>query len=104
MATVTLTIANPTTRRDGSSLSPADIKSLRVYRTDGSAAQKLIATVPGSPTTYEDSNVSPGPYGYNVSVVDELGQEGDQSPTFPVIVPVPEAAPSAPTITSAVLS
>lgn len=104
---IDLKFSLPTTRKDGSALSAADIISVRVYRTVGAAAQALLDTIPAvppGPMPYTDTNgLAPGPYGYNVSIVDELGHEGDQSPAYPIVIPVPEAAPSAPTILSAVV-
>lgn len=104
---IDLTFSVPTTRKDGSALSAADTVSVRIYRTVGAAAQAMLDTIPAvppGPMAYTDTNgLAPGPYGYAVSFVDELGKEGDQSPIYPIVIPVPEAAPSAPTILSATL-
>lgn len=104
MVDKTISVADPSTRKDGTALSATDIVSGNVYRADGSAAAVKLATVAitGTSWTYVDHNLVPGSYGYQVSVTDSKGQEGDLSDVFPVVIAAPVAPPSAPTITSIV--
>ena len=107
MATVTITLAAPTTRKDGSPLALSDIASVDILRTNSSAAPTKIATVhaPIAATfTYADLNVAPGSYGYANDVVDTLTQVSDASDTFPETVAAPPAAPNPAVIVSVTVS
>jgi len=101
---VTLTIALPTTREDGSAVSPADIASLNIFRADGANAPKPVGSLAGpfsTPTvTFTEHNVPSGNEGYSCDGV-EKGKEGDVSDVFPVVVAAPLAKLAAPTIVSA---
>jgi hypothetical protein len=101
---VTLTIALPTTREDGSAVRPADIASLNIFRADGANAAKPVGSLAGpfaTPTvTYTDHNAPSGTDGYSCDGV-EKGKEGDVSDVLPVVVAAPLAKLSAPVIVSA---
>lgn len=104
---VTLTIALPTTRQDGTAVSATDIAHINVYRATGSAAPVVVGTVaPASGSngqvTFTDPALAAGSYGYQVSGVDSTGVEGAKSDLFPVVIAAPPAPLSAPTIISAV--
>jgi hypothetical protein len=102
---VKLTLADPSTRIDSSALSPSDIVSLNIYRATGDGAPVLVGTADpaGSPPVFEDENLTPGTYGYAVSATGKVGGEGPHSDLFPVVIAAAPAAPSAPTIVSAVV-
>lgn len=105
---VTLTIADPTTRADGTALSASDIASINVWRTDGTNPAVMVGTVSplASPLVYVDSNVAPGAYGYQVSATDKQTPPltSALSDVFPVIVAAPLAAPSNPIIVGDVVA
>lgn len=104
MATVTLTLADPATRDDGTAVSPADIASINIYRTtgDGPAALAGVADPKATPPTFVDTNLVPGNYAYAASSVGLDGREGKHSDLFPVVIEAPAALISAPTIVSEV--
>lgn len=88
MATVTLTLADPTTREDGTAVAPADIKSLNIYRSDDSGPLALVGTADpqAAPPVFVDANVVPGKYAYTASAVDQDGREGKHGDLFNVEV------------------
>jgi fibronectin type 3 domain-containing protein len=102
MATVTLSLAPPTTRQDGSAASPADTKSYNIYRASGATPAAKIGVIadPATPQ-YVDASVASGSYGYSATAVDALGREGTMSDVFPVVVAAAVSALGAPTITKA---
>jgi hypothetical protein len=103
MADITLTLADPTTRTDGTPEAATDLASLNIYRADGSAAPVLVGTADpsASPPTFVDKGRPPGTYGYSATAVDKLGRESAHSDVFPVVVAAPPAVSSAPVIVSA---
>ena len=105
---VTLTIADPTTRTDGTALTSANIASINVWRASGSAAAVLVGTVSptASPLVYVDSNVPAGAYGYQVSATDKQVPPltSALSDVFPVVIAGALAAPSVPVIVNATQS
>ena len=104
MATVTLTISDPTSRTDGTTATPADCKGINVYRADGDSQLALIGTADpaATPPTFVDKNVVPGSYGYAVTAVDAFDRESAHSDLFPVVIAAPPAPLNPPTIVSEV--
>lgn len=102
MADVTLVLANPTTRADGTPAAAADCKGINVYRANGDAAPTLIGTADptASPPTYVDKGLTPGTYGYSATSIDALERESAHSDEFPVVIVAPPALLNAPTIVS----
>jgi hypothetical protein len=104
MATVTLTLADPTTREDGTAVTPADIAGINIYRTtgDGPAALAGTADPKATPPVFVDTNLTPGNYAYAASAVGTDGRESKHSDLFPVVIAAPAALLSAPTIVAEV--
>jgi hypothetical protein len=104
MATVTLTLADPTTREDGSAVIPPDIKSINIYRTTGDGAPALVGTADpqATPPTFVDTNLTPGNYAYAASAVGLDDRESKHSDLFPVVIAAPPALLSPPTIVAEV--
>jgi hypothetical protein len=104
MATVTLTLADPTTREDGTAVTTADIAGINIYRTTGDGAAALVGTADpkASPPTFVDSNLVPGNYAYAASAIGTDGRESKHSDLFPVVIAAPAALLSAPTIVAEV--
>ena len=102
MSNVTLVLADPTTRVDGTSVTAADCKGINIYRANGSAAATLVGTADptATPPTFVDNGLTPGSYGYSVTAVDSLGRESAHSDVFPVVIVAPPALLNAPTIVS----
>ena len=107
-ANVTLTIADPTTRADGTALSATDLASINIWRTDGAAAAVMVGTLSplASPLVFVDANVAVGSHGYQVTATDKQVPPltSALSDIFPVVIAAPLAAPSGPTITGATTS
>ena len=103
MADITITLADPTTRTDGTAESAADLASLNIYRADGSAPAVQVGTADptASPPTFVDKGRPPGTYGYSATAVDKLGRESAHSDVFPVVVAAPAALSNPPVIVSA---
>lgn len=105
MTNVTLTIADPVKRADGSALAATDLASLNIWRTDGAAAAVLVGTLSplASPLVYVDANVGAGAHGYQVTATDKQVPPVTSalSDIFPVVIASALAAPAAPTITGA---
>jgi hypothetical protein len=105
---VTLTLALPTTRADGTPLAAASIANLSVWRASGSAAAVVVGSVlpSASPLVFVDNNLAAGAYGYQVSATDTQNPPltSALSDVFPVVIAGALAAPSPPTIVSAAQS
>lgn len=108
MTNVTITIADPTTRADGATLAATDLASINVWRTDGTSPAAMVGTISplASPLVFVDSNVGAGAHGYQVSATDKQVPPVTSalSDIIPVVIAAALAAPSAPTIVSAVQS
>lgn len=104
MATVTLTLADPTTREDGSTVTAADCKSINIYRSDDGGALALVGSADpqATPPTFVDSNLTPGKYAYAASSVGTDDREGKHGDLFAVEIPQGAALLSPPTIVSEV--
>jgi len=104
MATVTLTLADPSTREDGTSVTAADCAGINIYRADGDSPAALVGTADpkATPPTFVDSNLVPGTYAYAASAVGTDGRESKHSDLFPVVIAALPALLSPPTIVSAV--
>lgn len=89
MAKAKLDWINPTTRTDGSSLSPADIASIDIW--DGSA---VIGNV--NATTFTTGDLSIGDHSFTVVVNDTLGHKADASNVASLNVPEPVVANPSP--------
>lgn len=96
MATVLVTVALPTTRKDGTPASAADSALVRVYRDAAKVGE--IAPAGITPVQLTDSNVGGGHYNYTATVVDANGVESDHS--APQVAVIPFAPLSAPVIVS----
>ena len=102
-ANIVLSIGLPTTLNDKTTAIPSgDLVGINVYRTDGSAAAKLVgkADISTSPATFKDPSLAVGEYGYQAAAVDQYGVEGDRSDVFPVTIIAQPAPIAAPTIVS----
>ena len=104
MATVTLTLADPTTRDDGTAVTAADIAGINIYRATGDGAAALVGTADpkATPPVFVDTNLTPGNYAYAASSVGLDGREGKHGDLFPVVIAAPAALVSPPTIVSEV--
>lgn len=100
MVDVTLILADPTTRTDGSAAAPTDTRGINIYRADGAAPATLVGTADpaASPPTFVDKGRPPGAYGYSATAMDSLGRESAHSDVFPVLIAAPPAPLNAPTI------
>jgi hypothetical protein len=100
---ITLVLADPTTRTDGSAESAADLASLNIYRSDGGSPEVKVGTTDpsASPPTFVDKGRPPGTYGYSATAVDKLGRESAHSDVFPIVVAAPPAVSSPQVIVSA---
>jgi PKD repeat protein len=93
MSKINLTWTLPTTRTDGSALTPTDIAKVSIF--DGSTGT-LIADLPGSATSYESTtDATPGTYAFNVTVTDTTGNTSAPASTS-IVVPTPVVAPPSP--------
>jgi hypothetical protein len=105
MTNVTLTIADPTKRADGTALAATDLASINIWRTDGSSPAVQIGTLSplASPLVFVDPNVAPGAHAYQVTVTDKQVPPLTSAPSdpFPVVIAAALAAPAAATITAA---
>jgi hypothetical protein len=97
MATVVAVVALPTTRRDQTPLTTADIASVHLKR-NGQLVAQGTPQATATQVTINDVNVLPGSYKYTATIVDQQGRESD--PSQEVAAVVPTAAPSAPVIVS----
>jgi hypothetical protein len=104
MATVTLTLADPATREDGTAVTPADCAGINIYRTTGDSAAALVGTADpkATPPTFVDTNLTPGNYAYAASAIGTDGRESKHSDLFPVVIAAPAALLTAPTIVAEV--
>jgi hypothetical protein len=104
MATVTLTLADPTTREDGSAVTAADIKGINIYRSDDGGSLALVGTADpqATPPTFVDQNVVPGKYAYAASSVGVDDREGKHGDLFNVEITSPTPLLSPPTVVSEV--
>ena len=98
MATATITITLPTTRKDGSAFAATDYGAATVFR-DGAP----IATLAAPELMATDSAVVPGTSVYTALIVDTqtppVASELSAPVTAPVLGVTPLAAPGAPTLT-----
>lgn len=104
MATVTLTLADPTTREDGSAVTAADCKGINIYRSDDGGPLALVGTADpaATPPTFTDANLTPGTYAYAASAVGTDDREGKHGDLFPVVIASGVALLSPPTIVTEV--
>ncbi len=103
MVDITLVLADPTTKTDGTPEPASDLKVLNIYRADGAAPAALVGTADPTvnPPTFVDRGRPPGTYGYSATAVDSLGRESAHSDVFPVIVAAPPAVTNPPVTVSA---
>lgn len=96
MSTVTLNWSNPTTRTDGSALSPDEIASVDVSDDvgDGNGSQ-VIGSVSGAGTSFTTGTLSVGNHAFTIVVNDTTGHKSAPSNSAAVSIPATLAAPSA---------
>lgn len=94
----------PTTRTDGSELSPDDIASVDVFDDvgDGNGSQK-IGSVTGAGTSFATVTLAVGNHSFSVVVNDTTGHKSAPSNVAALSVPATLAAPSAVTDLTATL-
>lgn len=104
MGTVTLTLADPTTREDGSAVTAADCKGINIYRANDGGSLALVGTADpqATPPTFVDSNLVPGKYSYAAAAIGTDDREGKHGDLFEVEIPEGQALLSPPTIVSEV--
>jgi hypothetical protein len=108
MQTVVFSWVNTTTRKDGSSLSAADIGSSIISQVNADGTTTVVDTVAGNGTSATiAAPTAPGTYNYQVVNIDTNGVVGDPlAAKAPVViqVPVDSSPPNAPTEFTATLS
>jgi len=92
VSTATLKWTNPTTRTDGSALSPAEIASVDIFDTDMTTP---IANVPGAATQFTTQTLTVGVHNFAVVINDTEGHKSAPSNSASVTVEAVQAAPSA---------
>jgi len=96
MSIAKLTWTLPTTRTDGSDLSPDDIASVDVFDdvADGNGAQK-VGSVTGAGTGFNTGTLAVGTHTFTIVVNDTTGHKsGPSNPASGTVAPT-QAAPSA---------
>ena len=101
MSTASLMWVLPTTRTDGSALSPSEIQSVDIFDTDTTTP---IANVPGAGTTFTTGTLSVGVHNFTVVVNDTTGHKSAPSNTASLTVPATLANPSPATSLTATLN
>jgi hypothetical protein len=104
MSTATLNWTAPTTRTDGTPLSPSEIASFNIFDAIGIETSNQIGTVAGNITTFTTGSLVTGTHNFTVVVVDTTGHMSAASNVASVMVPVVLAAPSAITDLTAVIT
>lgn len=89
----TLSWELPTTRENGESLSSSQISAVKIYRNGG-----IIATLPGSATTYEVSSCTGGSY---TATVTASGLDSSQSNSVDVAIDSVGCRPKPPKLVAA---
>lgn len=103
MATATITIVQPTTRTDGSPLSPDTIATTEIFDSASPTPLVAIGSVLGAGTTYVTDVLTVGAHNFTATVTDTSGHVSAASNVASVTVDATLANPMPPTIT-AVLS
>jgi hypothetical protein len=105
MSTVSLSWENPTTRTDGTSLSPDEIASIDISDDvgDGNGAQ-IIGSVSGAGTSFTTGTLAVGNHSFTIVINDTTGHKSAPSNAFAVSVPATLAAPSAVTTLTGTLN
>lgn len=105
MSTATLTWTNPTSRLDGTPLSPADIASIDLFDDlgDGNGPQQ-IASLSGPDTNFTTQVLSVGSHTFTNVVNDTTGHSSTASNGAQLTVPPTLAAPSPVTDLAATLN
>lgn len=96
MSKASLSWSNPTTRTDGSELSPDEIASVDVFDDvgDGNGPQN-IGTVPGAGTSFATGTLAVGNHAFTVVVNDTTGHKSAPSNVAAVSIAATKANPSA---------
>lgn len=105
MSTAALLWTNPTTRTDGTTLSPDEIASVDVFDDvgDGNGAQ-AIGNVTGAGTSFSTPTLAVGNHAFSVVINDTTGHKSAPSNVAALVVPATLAAPSAVTDLAATLN
>jgi hypothetical protein len=103
MTTAILTWKDPTTRTDGSPISP-DIIHINVFDDASPTPNQPIGAVAAGVQTYETAALSAGVHNFTITAVDSEGDTSTVAPCGSVTVPVTLAAPNPPTSGVAVLN
>lgn len=83
----------PSARTDGTPLAPAQIAEVNVFLASATPPTKL-ASLPGTATTYNAGEQSPGSYSFGVSVTDTDGNVSSEQTVAATVAPPVEAAPN----------
>lgn len=109
---ILVTVTLPTARADGSAVTPANISEVDILRADTSSGSlgafakvaSVTTGITGATVSFTDSNVTPGiSYEYEADCVDTQSPPvvgATSSPTAAVLVPLPLAPLSAPSVTA----
>jgi len=104
MATATLTWSVPTTRTDGSALTPDMILSADIFDTASSTPDIAIGTVSGASGTFTTGVLAVGVHNFTVITNDTTGHSSAASNVASVTVVATLANPAAVTDLAAVLN
>lgn len=104
MATATLNWTPPTTRTDGTTLSPDQILNADIFDTASTTPAIPIGTVVGAANTFTTGILTVGVHNFTVVTNDTLGNSSAASNVASVTVVATLAAPSAVTNLTAVLN
>jgi hypothetical protein len=104
VSTASLTWTAPTTRTDGSALTPAEIASTDIFDSASSTPALPIGTVQGAANAFTTTVLSVGPHSFTVIVRDTTGHSSASSNVASVTVPATLASPTAVSDLAATLS
>ena len=104
MATATLTWTVPTTRTDGSALTPDMIASIDIFDSAAPDSSVPIGSTKGAQTTFTTDILTVGVHNFDVVVNDTSGHASSASNIASVTVVATLAAPSAVTDLAATLN
>jgi hypothetical protein len=104
MSTATLTWTLPTTRIDGTTLSPSEIASVDIFDAASTTPTVAIGNAPGAATSFTTGTLSVGDHSFTVVVNDTTGHVSGPSNAATLTVPATLAVPSAATNLAATLN